>query len=95
MRKRVAKTTNGRMDDTTVRNNTDTNNISKFEKQEATSDPLESKQREQSDNENVLDQALGPNLATRLPVRPQFVDTLFIVRLRSNMSMRHAVIINY
>ena len=28
-------------------------------------------------------------------VRPQFVDTLLIVRLRPNMSMRHAVIINY
>ena len=27
--------------------------------------------------------------------RPQFVDTLFIVRLRPNMSMRPAVIINY
>ena len=27
--------------------------------------------------------------------RPQFVDTLFIVRLRLNMSMRRAVIINY
>ena len=28
-------------------------------------------------------------------LRPQFVDTLFIVRLRLNMSMRRAVIINY
>ena len=28
-------------------------------------------------------------------VRPQFVDTLFIVRLRSKMSMRRAVVINY
>ena len=28
-------------------------------------------------------------------IRPQFVDTLFIVRLRLNMSMRRAVIINY
>ena len=28
-------------------------------------------------------------------VRPQFVDTLFIARLRLNMSMRRAVIINY
>ena len=28
-------------------------------------------------------------------IRPQFVDTLFIVRLRLNMSMRCAVIINY
>ena len=27
--------------------------------------------------------------------RPQFVDTLFIVRLRTNLSMRRAVIINY
>ena len=26
---------------------------------------------------------------------PQFVDTLFIVKLRPNMSMRRAVIINY
>ena len=28
-------------------------------------------------------------------VRPQFADTLLIVRLRPNMSMRRAVIINY
>ena len=28
-------------------------------------------------------------------VRPQFVNTLLIVRLRSNMSTRRAVIINY
>ena len=28
-------------------------------------------------------------------VRPQFVDTLFIVRSRPNISMRRAVIINY
>ena len=28
-------------------------------------------------------------------VRPQFVNTLFIVRLRSNMSTRRTVIINY
>ena len=28
-------------------------------------------------------------------LRPQLVDTLFIVRLRSKMSMRRAVIINY
>ena len=28
-------------------------------------------------------------------IRPQFVDTLFIVRLISNMSVRRAVIINY
>ena len=27
--------------------------------------------------------------------RPQFVDTLFIVILRPNISMRRAVIINY
>ena len=33
----------------------------------------------------------------RVPVSkgPQFVDTLFIVRLRPNMSMRRAVIINH
>ena len=30
-----------------------------------------------------------------LVIRQQFVDTLFIVRLRTNMSMHHAVIINY
>ena len=28
-------------------------------------------------------------------IKPQFVDTLFIVRLISNMSVRRAVIINY
>ena len=28
-------------------------------------------------------------------LRPQFVDTLFIVKLRPNTSMRRAVIINY
>ena len=28
-------------------------------------------------------------------IRPQFVDTLFIVSLRLNMSMRHVVIINH
>ena len=28
-------------------------------------------------------------------IRPQFVDTLFNVRLSPNMSMRRAVIINY
>ena len=28
-------------------------------------------------------------------IRPQFVDTLFTVRLRLNMSMRRAVIIHY
>ena len=33
---------------------------------------------------------LGPSF-----VRPQFVDTLFIVTLRTNMSMHRAVIINY
>ena len=31
----------------------------------------------------------------RITLRPQFVDTLFIVRLRPNMSMRRAVIIDY
>ena len=41
------------MEHTTVRNDEDTNNISKFEKQEATSDPPESKEREQSDTKNV------------------------------------------
>ena len=44
---------NGRMEHTTLRNNKDTNNISKLEKQKATSDPLESKAREQSDTKNV------------------------------------------
>ena len=39
---------NGRMEHTTVRNNKDTNHILKFEKQEATSNPLESKERENS-----------------------------------------------
>ena len=33
---------------------------------------------------------LGPSF-----VRPQFVDTLFIVTLSTNMSMHRAVIINY
>ena len=28
-------------------------------------------------------------------IRPQFVDALFIVRLKPNLSMRRAVIINY
>ena len=28
-------------------------------------------------------------------LRPQFVDTLFVVKLRPNTSMRRAVIINY
>ena len=30
-----------------------------------------------------------------LVIRQQFVDTLFIVRLRTNISMHHAAIINY
>ena len=30
----------------------------------------------------------------KVSLRPQFVDTFFIVRLRPNMSMRRAVIIN-
>ena len=48
MRKRVAKGTyiNEKMEYTTVRNNKDTNGILKFEKQEVTSDLLESKERE-------------------------------------------------
>ena len=49
------KDINGRMEHTRVRrnNNKGTNNISKFEKQEATLDPLESKEREQSHIKNV------------------------------------------
>ena len=31
----------------------------------------------------------------KMTVRPQFFDTLFIIRLKSNMSMCHVVIINY
>ena len=31
----------------------------------------------------------------RITLSPQFVDTLFIVRLRPNMSMRRAVLIDY
>ena len=30
----------------------------------------------------------------KMTVRPQFFDTLFIIRLKSNMSMCHVVIIN-
>ena len=37
----------------------------------------------------------GNYIPWSLIVRPQFVDTLLIVRLRSSMSMCHAVIINY
>ena len=37
----------------------------------------------------------GNYISWSLIVRPQFVDTLLIVRLRSSMSMCHAVIINY
>ena len=36
---------------------------------------------------------LGKNSTVFL--RPQFVDTLFIVKLRPNISMHRAVIINY
>ena len=51
--KSCKKEINGRMKHTTVTNNKDTNNIFKFETQEATSGPLESKEREQSNIKNV------------------------------------------
>ena len=44
---------NGKMDHTTIRNNKETNSTLKFEMQEATSDPLESKESEQSDIKKV------------------------------------------
>ena len=47
MRKRVAKGHKYKNGAYNRRNNKDTNNILKFEKQEATSDSLESKEREQ------------------------------------------------
>ena len=44
---------NGKMDHTTIRNNKETNSTLKFEMQEATLDPLESKESEQSDIKKV------------------------------------------
>ena len=35
------------------------------------------------------------SFSQQIHLKPQFVDTLFIVRLRLNMSMHRAVIINY
>ena len=47
-------------------------------------------------NKNVCDvNSQEKNFFCFVLIRPQFVDTLFIVTLRSNMLMRRAVIINY
>ena len=43
----------------------------------------------------AITESISEKFSLYLTIRPQFADTLFIVRLRPDMSMHHAVIVNY